>query len=258
MPSRAKATRFFFSIKLKEYKMGDKHEKLYVIRSVDRTTNTDGTTPTYARFDWWVPNSTPIRNIRSIKLVSATIPNAIPNVNTSFTWTDTNGTYTGTVPQGFYSIADLTLEIQTLLNAQSSGYTVAYNNVTAVTTISNSILSTFTFTTQIATRLGFVVGTTSSATTHSSTLIPKNNDDSYNYIKMLTPMRLCNYVVPIVAAPLGSSVIFDAQYWGQTDEFSENTAYTLTSASITLTDIKGNQVNQLADWEFVVSIVGSN
>lgn len=105
--------------------------------------------------------------ISSIELVQFTCLNTLKNLQgvQSLSLSDDNGDFTITITPNQYTSLALTTELQTLLNASSSHYTVIYNSTTHKFAITNSSFDfTFTFTNNnLAQALGFFVGSYTSA-----------------------------------------------------------------------------------------------
>jgi hypothetical protein len=150
-------------------------DTLLTIRSRDlKNTDTEGASGFFTLFESIVLND---NEIMTAKIVSATFPNSWYNLSDtsnnnklSFKETGDSSYKIITIPNGSYDIDELTSQIKTLIQAQSTNsltYTFTYNEINNTLTIKNSNPSvyntTFDFTPEDSCRrfLGFLDGISS-------------------------------------------------------------------------------------------------
>ena len=231
------------------------NETLLTLRSKDATSG--------LKNDFTIELQNPLHNVTGLRLVGSGIPNTIHNVKATdgFTVDIPSGGFTLssalTFTPGFYTILTLCSAMETLLNSAGAGFTVAYDDTTALVTIARSV-DTFElrFSGNTGTLLGFSADIPILSTTATGDMVVDMTPNGlFHHISIDFGTADFSCIVPR-GGILSTSVLSEKELISQCREYQR---FNITRATIklyhdpetvaprTLADIQSN-------WEIVVAV----
>lgn len=158
-----------------------------------------------------------------------------------------------TIPQGNYTLSTISTELQTLMNAISSGYTVTYSYITSNITIANATSFIVKGTGTANNYLGFANTDTASATSISGVNVANLSGPNYLLLKSnaltasknysligsnSTSFKNVLYKIQLVNGPGGMNILSDGIF-----TINYGNTVTISTIDLLVTDSSNNQIN---------------